>query len=84
MIETFFSPLSDEILFLLDPKGYKARLLQLLDLAAEPMLNIDSIFYTQKHLNHCLVGTSLCRANPSEEHKPLQRGKDIPGRGDLS
>ena len=40
MIETFFSPLSDEILFLLDPKGYKARLLQLLDLAAEPILNI--------------------------------------------
>ena len=82
MIETFFSPLSDEILFLLDPKGYKARLLQLLDLAAEPMLNIDSIFSTKS--NHWLLGTSLCRANPSEEHKPLQRGKDIPGRKDLS
>ena len=79
MIETFFSPLSDEILFLLDPKGYKARLLQLLDLAAEPMLNIFN-----KKSYHWLVGTSLCRANPSEEHKPLQRGKDIPGRKDLS
>ena len=36
MIKTFFSPLGDEILFLLNPEGYKARLLQLLNLAAEP------------------------------------------------